>query len=55
MRIVILSLLFLSTFTLAGCESRAEKVKKLQDQYHAEYPAYAKECFDPETAGPQEC
>ena len=51
MRIVALSLLFLSTFTLAGCESKAEKVKKLQDQYNAEYPAYAKECVDPETAG----
>jgi len=23
----------------------------LQDQYNAEYPAYAKECVDPETAG----
>ena len=51
MRIVALSLLFLSTFTLAGCESKAEKVKKLQDQYNAEYPAYAKDCLDPETAG----
>jgi hypothetical protein len=50
MRIVALSLLFLSTFTLAGCESKAEKVKKLQDQYNAEYPAYAKDCLDPETA-----
>jgi hypothetical protein len=51
MRIVALSLLLLSTFTLAGCESKAEKVKKLQDQYNAEYPAYAKDCLDPETAG----
>ena len=51
MRILALSLLFLSTFTLAGCESKAEKVKKLQDQYNAEYPAYAKDCLDPETAG----
>jgi hypothetical protein len=50
MRIVALSLLFLSTFTLFGCESKAEKVKKLQDQYNAEYPAYAKDCLDPETA-----
>jgi hypothetical protein len=46
MRIVALSLLFLSTFILTGCESKAEKVKKLQDQYNAEYPAYAKECLD---------
>ena len=51
MRIVALSLLALWTLTLAGCESKAEKVKKLQDQYNAEYPAYAKECLDPETAG----
>jgi hypothetical protein len=26
-------------------------VKQLQDQYNAQYPAYAKECLDPETAG----
>jgi hypothetical protein len=26
-------------------------VKKLQAQYDAEYPAYTKECVDPETAG----
>jgi hypothetical protein len=29
-----------------GCQSKAEKVKKLQDQYNAEYPAYAKQCLD---------
>jgi hypothetical protein len=46
MRIVALSLLFLSTFTLAGCESKAEKVKKLVDQYNAEYPPYARACLD---------
>jgi hypothetical protein len=46
MRIVALSLLFLSTFTLAGCESKAEKVKKLVDQYDVEYPPYAKACLD---------
>jgi hypothetical protein len=51
MRIVALSLLVLWTLTLAGCQSKAAKVKKLQDQYNAEYPAYAKECVDPETAG----
>jgi hypothetical protein len=51
MRIVALSLLALWTLTLAGCESKTEKVRKLQDQYNAEYPAYAKECVDPETAG----
>jgi len=51
MRIVALSLLVLWTLTLAGCQSKAEKVKQLQDQYNAEYPAYAKDCLDPETAG----
>jgi len=51
MRIVALSLLVLWTLTLAGCQSRAAKVKQLQDQYNAEYPAYAKDCLDPETAG----
>ena len=50
MRIVALSLLVLWTLTLAGCQSKAAKVKQLQDQYNAEYPAYAKDCLDPETA-----
>src|ERR1039458_1644577 len=50
MRIVALFLLLLSTLALAGCQSKAGKVKKLQDQYNAEYPAYAKDCLD-ETAG----
>jgi hypothetical protein len=51
MRIVTLSLLVLWTLALAGCQSKAAKVKQLQDQYNAEYPAYAKDCIDPETAG----
>jgi hypothetical protein len=52
MRIVALSLSVLWTFTLASClSSKAARVKQLQDQYNAEYPAYAKECLDPETAG----
>ena len=51
MRIVALSLLLLLTLTLAGCQSKAEKVKKLQDQYNAEYPAYAKACLDEDTSG----
>ena len=50
MRIVALSLLVLWTLTLAGCQSKAAKVKKLVDQYNAEYPPYAKDCLDPETA-----
>ena len=51
MRFVALSLVVLWTLTLAGCQSKAAKVKQLQDQYNAEYPAYAKDCLDPETAG----
>ena len=44
------ALLLLSTLTLAGCQSKAERVKRLQDQYNAKYPAYAKDCLD-ETSG----
>ena len=50
MRTVALYLLALSTLALAGCQSKAEKVKQLLDQYNAEYPAYAKDCLD-ETSG----
>ena len=50
MRIVALSLLLLLTFTLAGCENKAAKVKQLQDQYNAEYPAYAKACLEEDSA-----
>ena len=50
MRSIALSLLLLSALALAGCQSKAEKVKKLLDQYNAEYPAYAKDCLD-ETSG----
>ena len=46
MRSVALSLLLLATFAFVGCQSKADKLKKLQDQYNAEYPAYAKECLD---------
>ena len=51
MRKVALSLFVLWTLTFAGCQSKAAKVKQLQDQYNAEYPAYAKDCIDPVTAG----
>lgn len=51
MRIVALSLFVLWTLTFAGCQSKAAKVKQLLDQYSAEYPAYANDCLDPETAG----
>ena len=51
MRIVALSVLLLWTLATAGCQSKAAKVKELQGQYKAQYPAYAKDCLDPETAG----
>ncbi len=51
MRIVVLSLLLLWTLTLAGCQSKAAKVNQLQDQYNAEYPAYAKDCLDEDNSG----
>ena len=50
MRSVALSLLLLATVASVGCQSKAEKVNKLLDQYNAEYPAYAKDCLD-ETSG----
>jgi hypothetical protein len=50
MRFVALSLLVLWMLTIDGCESRAAKVKKLQDQYNAEYPAYAKECLEEDSS-----
>jgi hypothetical protein len=45
------ALLLLSTLALAGCQSKAERVKQLQDQYNTEYPAYAKACLDEDTCG----
>jgi hypothetical protein len=51
MRIVALSLLVLWTLTVAGCQSKAAKVKQLQDQYNAEYPAYAKDCLEEDNSG----
>ena len=51
MRVTALSLVLLSALALAGCESRAEKVKRSQDQFNAEYPAYAKACLDEDTSG----
>ena len=50
MQKVALYLFVLWALTLAGCQSKAAKVKQLQDQYNAENPAYAKECIDPVTA-----
>jgi uncharacterized protein YcfL len=43
------ALLFLYSLILVGCESKATKVQRLQRQYNAEYPAYARSCVDVET------
>jgi len=51
MRVIALSFLLLSGLALAGCQSKADKVKRSQDQYNAEYPAYAKACLDEDTSG----
>ena len=51
MRVTALSLVLLSALALAGCQSKAERVKRSQDLYNAEYPAYAKACFDEDTSG----
>jgi hypothetical protein len=45
------SILLLFALALAGCESKAKKIQQLQEQYSAEYPAYAKDCLDEDTAG----
>jgi hypothetical protein len=45
MQKIALSFFVLWTLTLADCQSKSAKVKQFQDQYNAEYPAYAKECI----------
>jgi hypothetical protein len=45
------ALLLLCTLALAGCESRATRVQRLQDQYNAEYAPYAEDCLNHETEG----
>jgi hypothetical protein len=51
MRKSVLSLFIPWTLILVACHSKSAKVKQLQEQYNAEYPAYARECIDPVTAG----
>jgi hypothetical protein len=51
MRFVAISLLALWSLTVAGCESKTAKVKRLQEQYNAEYSAYAKECLEEDNSG----
>jgi len=50
MRSVAVSLALVSALALAGCQSKAEKVKNLLDRYNAEYPTYARCCLE-ETSG----
>ena len=45
------ALLLLCTLALAGCESKAKKAQRLQDQYNAEYVPYAQDCLNKETEG----
>ena len=54
MRKSVLSLFIPWALTLVACQSKSAKLKQLQEQYNAEYPAYAKECVDPVTAGSSE-
>jgi len=51
MRFLALSVLLLWTLIIIGCESKAAKLKKLQDQYNAEYSSYAKECLEEDNSG----
>jgi hypothetical protein len=51
MRVIALTFLLLSGLDLPGCQSKAEKVKQLEDQYNAEYPAFARACLDEDTSG----
>ena len=37
--------------TLTACERKEAEVKRLQDQYNAEYPPYAKECLEEDNSG----
>ncbi len=41
----------ISTFVLVACQSRAERVNRLLDQYNAEYPGYARTCLEEDTSG----
>jgi hypothetical protein len=54
MRKSVLSLFIPWTLTLVACQSKSAKLKQLQEQYNAEYPAYARECINPVTAGSSE-
>jgi hypothetical protein len=44
-------LVLLSVIPLAGCESKAHKVQRLQAEYNAAYPAYATACLYEDTSG----
>src|ERR1700728_230645 len=44
-------LVLLSVIPLAGCESKAHKVQRLQAEYNAAYPAYATACLNEDSSG----
>jgi hypothetical protein len=46
-----LFLLLVSALALAGCESKAHKVQRLQAEYNAAYPAYATACLYEDNSG----
>jgi hypothetical protein len=46
MQSVALILLLVSTLPSVGCQGKTEKLKTMQAQYNAEYPAFANECLD---------
>jgi hypothetical protein len=50
MRAIALSSL-ISTLALVACQSKAEKMNHLLDEYNAEYPAYARTCLEEDTSG----
>lgn len=44
-------LLLLCSIALAGCESRAHQVQRLQEQYNAAYAGYSRECPTDDSSG----
>jgi hypothetical protein len=44
-------LLLLCSIALAGCESRAHQVQRLQEQYNAAYAAYSRDCPTDDSSG----
>ena len=45
------ALLILCSLALAGCESKAHQVQRLQEQYNAAYAAYSRDCPTDDSSG----